>query len=121
MNRQQMKELARRQERLKNNPTGGTEALVLGWKVAMDAPDTITVDVRCGCGKAFRFSAAPISPEFQRTNLQEGGAVTSSWAVGACPDCKRGHRIRTTIVVIVEEEQKPEPLISTEAESTLQS
>lgn len=106
---------------MKNSPTPGTEALVLGWKVAMDQPDTITVDVRCGCGKAFRFSAAPISPEFTRTNLQEGGATTSSWATGKCPDCERGHRIRTTIVVIVEEETRASHLISTESDGTLQA
>lgn len=108
MNRQQMREDARRREKARAALAHETKARILGFKVNEGSP-TLTVDLQCECGQVSRMNAVQPPGEFAR-NLsklepQSGGSVTGEWSMGGCPNCGRPHRVRATMVVIVEEDQ----------------
>jgi hypothetical protein len=62
--------------------------------------DAVDAGIECECGGRFHL-ALPL-PTFA-----DKPAETGDWVVGACPDCKRAHRARPTLVVNVEEEMVP--------------
>lgn len=77
-----------------------TEAVVAAFRVGQE-PMHVHADIQCGCGDIFRV-AIPVED-----GLLEP-AVTSKWSPEEggyeCPSCTRGHRVRVTVVVNVEEE-----------------
>lgn len=114
MNRKQRRALpselakARKAQRAKANIT---EAMVVAFRTGMDGPQSVTADVKCACGSIFRVPGIE-SPDFGRDMTKTGdeeqaSATTGKWRVGGCPACGRAHRLRATMVVIVEEEDEP--------------
>lgn len=72
-----------------------TEADVVGF--IPDALGTYGAMVECGCGTRFKFTGIDAGAQ------PDGAARTGEWSTGACPTCKRMHRVRITTVVNVEE------------------
>jgi len=115
MNRQTRRALKRLNEKADELRTGRrTEAKVMALMVGYKSPGTVGAYVRCGCGKDFTFSEIPFA-EFVRDTSKVGKdeqapASTGPWVEGRCPQCGRGHRVRATAIVIVEEEDLDAPL-----------
>lgn len=80
-----------------------TEAGIVAFRVGV-TPQTVDADVQCGCGTIFRVPSIPV-PDGELVPT-----VTGPWLpeVGGfmCPGCNRSHRVRATVVVTVEEEDR---------------
>lgn len=78
----------------------------------VDGDVSLTVHIECECGKLFNLSDVGVSGyqigETPVTNPSVA-AKTGEWVAGRCPNpaCGRAHRVRSTLMVTVEEEKLP--------------
>jgi hypothetical protein len=107
LSRQQRRSIDRKIGKLKELKANEPDARVIGIRVGMAGPQTVAAGVLCGCGAIFRVGDLPLPdyyPEGGQKPENPHGSSTGEWAVIGCPTCNRAHRLRATVVVVVEEE-----------------